>query len=64
VEEYRKRDPLLLLKQTILTRNLGTEADFKQCERDVGGIVTAAVRFADDSPFPSPSALHADILQE
>lgn len=64
VEEYRKRDPLLLLKQTILTHNLGGEADFKQLEREVGEVVTAAVTFADESPFPSPSALHDDVLQE
>lgn len=64
VEEHRKRDPLLLLKQTILNHNLGVEADFKQLERDVGQVVAASVTFADDSPFPSPSALYADVLQE
>jgi len=51
VEEHRKRDPLLLLKETILSTNLGTEADFIQLEREVGEVVTAAVKFADESPF-------------
>ena len=64
VEEHRKRDPLLLLKQTILSNNLGAEADFIQLEREVGEIVTAAVRFADESPFPAPSALHTDVMRE
>jgi pyruvate dehydrogenase E1 component alpha subunit len=64
VEEHRKRDPLLLLKQTILRSSLGTEADFIQLERDVGEAMTAAVRFADDSPFPTPSALHTDVMRE
>ena len=41
VAEHRKRDPLLLLKQTILSNNLGTEADFIQLEQEVGEIVTA-----------------------
>ena len=64
VAEHRKRDPLLLLKQTILSNNLGTEADFIQLEQEVGEVVAAAVRFADDSPFPAPSALHTDVMRE
>src|SRR6476660_10503142 len=54
VDEHRKRDPLLLLKQTILGNNLGAETDFIQLEREVGEVVTAAVKFADESPFPTP----------
>jgi pyruvate dehydrogenase E1 component alpha subunit len=64
VEEHRKRDPLVVLKQTILSNNLGAEADFMQLEREVGEVVTAAVRFADDSPFPALSALHSDVMRE
>jgi pyruvate dehydrogenase E1 component alpha subunit len=64
VDEHRKRDPLLLLKQTILSNNLGSEADFIELEREVGEVVTAAVRFADDSPFPTPLALHTDVMRK
>jgi pyruvate dehydrogenase E1 component alpha subunit len=64
VDEHRKRDPLLLLKEAILSSSLGAEADFTQLERDVGNVVTAAVRFADDSPFPPPSALHTHVIRE
>jgi pyruvate dehydrogenase E1 component alpha subunit len=64
VDEHRKRDPLLLLKQAILSNNLGAEDDFTQLERDVGEVVTAAVRFADESPFPAPSELYNDVLDE
>ena len=64
VEEHRKRDPLLLLKETILSTNLGTEADFIQLEREVGEVVTAAVKFADESPFPVLSELYNDVLAE
>jgi pyruvate dehydrogenase E1 component alpha subunit len=64
VDEYRKQDPLLLLRQTMLSQNLAMEADFKRLEREVGDVVAAAVKFADESPFPSPSDLHADVLQE
>lgn len=64
VEEYRKRDPLLLLKQTMVKQNLAVETDFKQLEREIGEVVAAAVKFADESPFPDPSDLHVDVLQE
>jgi pyruvate dehydrogenase E1 component alpha subunit len=64
VDEYRKQDPLLLLRQTLLSQRLAGEADFKQCERDINDIVAAAVKFADESPFPSPTDLHTDVLQE
>jgi len=64
VEEHRTRDPLLMLKQTLLSNNLGTEADFVQLDREVGEVVTAAVKFADESPFPAPSALHTHVMRE
>ncbi len=62
VEEYRKRDPLLVLKETMLNQTSCSEADFKQLEREVGDVVAAAVKFADESPFPEPASLHADIM--
>jgi pyruvate dehydrogenase E1 component alpha subunit len=61
VGEARKQDPLLLLKARILDGGLGTEADFKQMERDVIETVTECVKFADESPFPEAGALHEDV---
>lgn len=64
VEEERKRDPLVLLRQTIMNEKLGTETDFKQLERAVGEMVAAAVKFADESPFPARTALEEDVFTE
>jgi pyruvate dehydrogenase E1 component alpha subunit len=64
VDEHRKRDPLLVLKQKVLNDNLGTEADFTQLEREVEEVVTSAARFADESPFPHPSELYDDVLAD
>ena len=64
VEEHRQRDPLLLLKQTILNNKLAVETDFKQLEQDVSKVVAAAVKFADESPFPDLSTLHTDVMAE
>jgi len=64
VEEERKRDPLVLLRQTIMNQKLGTEADFKQLEREVGKLVAAAVKFADESPVPARTVLEEDVYIE
>jgi len=64
VDDQRKRDPLVILKETILSKGMGFEADFKQLEKEVGEVVTAAVTFADESPFPASSELFNDVLAE
>ncbi len=64
VDEQRKRDPLTILKDTILSKGLGVEADFKQLENDIGEVVTASIKFADESPFPAPSELYNDVQVE
>ena len=47
-----------------MKQNLAVETDFKQLEREIGEVVAAAVKFADESPFPDPSDLHVDVQQE
>jgi len=64
VEGERQRDPLLLLRRTMTNRGLGSEADFKRLEREVGEMVAAAVKFADESPFPARTALEEDVYAE
>ena len=64
VDEQRKRDPLAILKEIIVSKEFGVEADFKQLEREVGAVIAAAVKFADDSPFPNLTALHTDVMRE
>jgi pyruvate dehydrogenase E1 component alpha subunit len=48
----------------MMAQKLADEADFKQLEREIGEVVRAAVKFAEESPFPARSDLHADVLQE
>jgi pyruvate dehydrogenase E1 component alpha subunit len=64
VEEERQKDPLLLLRRTILDCKLGTDADFKRLEQEVARIVDDSVKFADESPFLPLEALHEDIYVE
>ncbi len=64
VEAERKKDPLVLLRQTIMQKGLGSEADFKRLEQEVGEVVADAVRFAEESPFPDRSVLEEDVYVE
>jgi pyruvate dehydrogenase E1 component alpha subunit len=64
VEEERKRDPLRLLRDTVLKAGLGSEVDFKQIDREIGEAVAAAVKFADESPFPGRDLLYEDVYAE
>jgi len=64
VEEERKRDPLTLLRQTMVANRLLTEADLKPVEREVAELVASAVKFADESPFPPREALYEDVYHE
>ena len=64
VDQQRTRDPLTILKDTILSKELGVEADFKQLEKEIGEVVTAAVKFAEESPFPALSELYNDVLSD
>lgn len=64
VDEQRKRDPLLLLRQRIMNAGLGADADFKALDKDVQAVVAEAVRFADASPFPHIDDLYNDVVVE
>lgn len=64
VEEERKRDPLTVLRSYVESAGLASTADFKEAERDVSETVAAALRFAEESPFPKPEALHEDVVVE
>ena len=58
----RLRDPLLLLKDRMLGKQLCGEAEFKRVEQEVSEVVAGAVRFADESPFHDAAALLRDVL--
>ena len=61
VQEARKQDPLILLKERMLNDGIGNQADFKQLDKEIGDLVNECITFADDSPFPDPSSLHEDV---
>ena len=61
VDDAKKRDPLLLLKERLLSKEQVPETDFKAIEESVKKSVQEAVEFAESSPAPSLSALEEDV---
>ena len=64
VREARKQDPLVHMKEEIVSQGLGDEGDFQKLDTEVETIVMASVAFADESPFPGASSLHDDVYTE
>ena len=60
IERWRERDPLLLHRRTL--ERSGVEVGvLDELERSIREEVTAAVRFARNSPYPEPSEAYEDV---
>lgn len=65
VEDMKEnRDPIEMMKKTILNLGKFKEEDFKVIEKDVKAIVNESAEFAQQSPEPDPSELWTDVLVE
>jgi pyruvate dehydrogenase E1 component alpha subunit len=63
-EFWFARDPIKKLAGYLLEQNLATEAELKDIERKIQGIIEEAVKFAESSPDPDPSELYRFIFAE
>ena len=61
VEEYKQRDPIVQVSDTILSKKFATQADLDAINKRVADTVTAAVKFAEESPIPSDDEVYKDI---
>lgn len=61
VEQYKERDPLVIIRKTILDNKYATEADLKEIEQSVKEIVKEAVEFSENSPLPDEGELYTNI---
>lgn len=64
VEEYKQRDPVEVVKRTILERKLITEKEMEAIDARVNQQVEESVKFAEESNFPDPTQAFTDIYQE
>ncbi len=64
VEEYKGKDPLEIVKQTILSKAFADEKWFEDAEAKVAAEVNESVEFAENSAFPDPDDIYKDVYIE
>lgn len=62
LEEYRQQDPILLLKNAMVEKNIITEEEYKKIDDECKVIANQAVEFAEKSEEPPLESLYEDIL--
>lgn len=61
VDEYKQKDPIQQVLNTILTRKFATQEEIDAINKRVDATVVEAVKFADESPWPDDSEVLKDI---
>jgi pyruvate dehydrogenase E1 component alpha subunit len=64
VEEYKQRDPIQLVAATILKNKYATQDDLNVIDKRVADKVSASVKFAEESPWPSDDEVLKDIVMQ
>jgi pyruvate dehydrogenase E1 component alpha subunit len=64
VKEKKAFDPILSLKERMLSDGMITEAEYKEMDKELREICTASVKFAESSPVPPLSELHQDVYAD
>ena len=60
MEEYKEKDPIKVIEQTILSKKYASEADLQAIKDKIKAEMDYAVEFAEQSPLPDPSELFTD----
>ncbi len=61
IAKYQERDPIVLFKDSLKEAKVLGEKDFEKIEQEAAEAVEKALKFADESPFPSESELLTDV---
>ncbi len=64
VEKWREDDPIGMLERHILAEGIATQDEFESIDASVEVEIDEAVRFAEESPLPSPEDLFRNIYVE
>lgn len=64
VEEYKKRDPIEMVKATILTNGIATEEELAAIDAKIKQQVDEAVKFSEESPWPDASEIFTDVYTQ
>jgi len=61
VEEYKGKDPITNLLNTIYNNNIATKEEIAEINRRVDQAVTESVKFAEESPWPDDDEVLKDV---
>jgi pyruvate dehydrogenase E1 component alpha subunit len=61
VEEYKQRDPIQQVLNTILAKKYASQEEIDAINKRVADKVQAAVKFAEESPWPDDSEVLKDV---
>src|ERR1700712_4412613 len=61
VEEYKQRDAIAQVTDTILSKKYATRGDLDAINKRVAETASASVKFAEESPIPSDDEVYKDI---
>lgn len=64
VEEYKKQDPIEVVKATILAKKYASEKQLEQIDEKIKDIVDEAVNFAEESPYPDAAEMYNHIYTQ
>lgn len=64
VEEYRAKDPVEVVKRTILKKKIATEKELEAIDERINAIVAESVEFAEQSPYPDASEALKDVYAQ
>jgi pyruvate dehydrogenase E1 component alpha subunit len=64
VEEYKGRDPIQNVLNTIYAKKFATKEEIEAIDKRVNDTVMAAVKFAEESPWPSDDEVLKDIVKQ
>src|SRR5688572_6153316 len=64
VESYKAKDPIDIIRQKLFEYKMATEPDVETINKRVNDIVEASVKFAEESPYPTPDELFKDVYSD
>ncbi len=64
VEQYKLKDPIESVLNTIKSNNWATELELESIEKSVNAIVAESVKFGEESPYPTADELYKDVYTQ
>ncbi len=64
VEDFKGKDPIVQVLNTINENKLASEAQIKKIQEDVKAVVDESIKFAEESPDLEPQELYEDVYTQ